>query len=109
MAAYTDEHIRVLREVYPAGGSAAVHALLPEHSPGSIRVKAHQLGVRTRVSGSLRVWTDAEDAVLREHYRSGGVAACAALLSGRSQNSIYARADVLGLSRSQAPALRRSA
>lgn len=42
-------------------------------------------------------WTDAEIAILREHYPAGGVDACLPLLPGRSADAIRAAASRAGI------------
>lgn len=44
-------------------------------------------------------WTTAEVALLREHYPSGGAAACLDVLPGRDEKGIYNKAMTLGLAR----------
>ena len=46
---------------------------------------------------SERFWTEAEDAILREHYGEVGARGCAMRLPGRAARHIYARARKLGL------------
>jgi hypothetical protein len=48
-------------------------------------------------AGARRFWTGREEKLLREHYATGGVSACLAVLPGRSASSIYQRAAILGL------------
>lgn len=42
-------------------------------------------------------WTEAEEAILRAHYPTGGLPACRPLLPGRSNQAIYMRVNVLGV------------
>lgn len=53
-------------------------------------------------------WTTPEVKILREHYQSGGIAACMKLLPGRSEPAIYNKAQALGL-QTKAKAPRRGA
>lgn len=53
--------------------------------------------VGQRRDGSKRFWTTAELKTLLDHYPRGGVAACVPVLPGRSANSIYQRAAILGI------------
>lgn len=48
-------------------------------------------------------WTDAEQALLRQHYPRVGARGCVPLISGRDANGIYAQARKLGL---QAPRIK---
>jgi hypothetical protein len=50
-----------------------------------------------REPGRGKFWTEAEDAVLREHYAEHGQDGCATRLPGRSRASIYTHARALGL------------
>ena len=43
-------------------------------------------------------WTDAEDALMRQHYRERGAVFLAALLPGRTMNAIHQHASAMGLS-----------
>ncbi|WIW89590.1 hypothetical protein K3M67_06425 [Sphingobium sp. V4] len=54
--------------------------------------------------GSRRFWTTREEKLLNQHYPSGGVEACLALLPGRSAVAIYNHASSLGI---QAPATQK--
>ncbi|WP_200957841.1 hypothetical protein [Mesorhizobium sp. Root157] len=47
--------------------------------------------------GTRRFWTGREEKLLRQHYPSGGVSACLAVLPGRTASSIYNRVGILGL------------
>ena len=44
---------------------------------------------------AFKYWTTREIAILKDHYPSGGVEACAALLTGRSWSAIYNRAVIV--------------
>lgn len=46
------------------------------------------------VAMPLKPWTTREVQILREHYPTGGAGACLALLPGRSEGAIYARASL---------------
>ena len=46
---------------------------------------------------SERYWTEAEEAILRDHYPASGVRGCAMRLPGRAARRIYVRANKLGL------------
>jgi len=48
-------------------------------------------------AGSKRFWTTGELKVIREHYPTGGLAACLPLLPGRAAPSIYQKAFELGV------------
>ena len=48
-------------------------------------------------TGGKRYWTGHEEKVLREHFPTGGPAACMARLPGRSAGAIYQHANMLGL------------
>jgi len=54
--------------------------------------------------GSRRFWTTREEALLRQHYPTGGVVACLSHLPGRSAAAIYNHAGTLEL---QAPATQK--
>jgi hypothetical protein len=60
---------------------------------------------------SKRFWTEAETDILRAHYPTGGAAACALKLPGRSRAKIRAKANALGLHtvKQALPRQRRSA
>lgn len=47
--------------------------------------------------GGRRFWTGREEKLLREHFPSGGLAACLPHLPGRSAGAIYQHANVIGL------------
>lgn len=61
--------------------------------------RRQQPSQRVRVTGrhSDRFWSEAEDAIVRQHYPLGAASACEPLLPGRSRISIYQRAANLGL------------
>ncbi|HDZ74347.1 MAG TPA: hypothetical protein ENH55_16605 [Aurantimonas coralicida] len=46
VARYTAEELATIRELFPAGGAVACHAVLPDHTLGSIAQKANRIGVR---------------------------------------------------------------
>lgn len=55
-----------------------------------------------------RFWTDAEIAIIAEHYPSGGMAGCLARLPGRTPAGIHQAARKLGIGSEKMPAERAS-
>ena len=72
---WSPDELRVLRERYPYGGSAACLPFLPARDEITIRAKARKLGLR--FMNAYRQWppsTDQLDAAIRKLYANGLVA-----------------------------------
>lgn len=102
----------LLREAYPTGTAQELINLFPDRSPHGIRRRAARLGIACEVfkdwsgyrsdpermaSRFDNLWTEREDAVLRERYGRGTAQELLAQLPGRSSQSIGNRAARLGL------------
>lgn len=72
--------------------------LAPAREPSGIRelLDVNPVAGEPR-KGPRRFWTGREEKLLRQHYPEGGVAACLAVLPGRTASSIYNRVGQLGL------------
>lgn len=93
---WTTLEVATLAELYPVGGSKAVNAALPHRSRGTIKVRAHALGIRR--NRSAVVWSAAEDAAIAEHYPTKGAKFVARLLE-RDHGDVMRRARKLGVRR----------
>lgn len=102
MAPYSDEEVEIIRQNYPTRGSVGVADLLPGRTPMAIATKAHSLGLKVdkdaaRKPTSPFAWSEAELAILRRFYPTGGTIACAPRLPGRSVTAIQMKASLLGV------------
>jgi hypothetical protein len=90
--------ISVLKQLYPIGGPSAVHAVLPHRSPGTIRVIAHQQGVRFRhgTPSASRRWDADDDAVVALNFPTLGSKRTACLID-RTPAAVAGRAQKLGI------------
>lgn len=100
---WTTREERILREHFPAGGSAACRPLLPRRSDGAIYQHAQKLGLKAPAGEfSRQRWAPSEqiDALIRRTYqgepRKGIVADCARIV-GRPRWWVSKRAADLGL------------
>lgn len=98
---WTPDEEALLRSSMAQGGLTAAYAAFPSRSENSVHNKAQVMGLLAE-RGPRRVWSSAEDAVLRSNYPDlgpGGIAE-RGLLPGRSQRAIVGRASKLGVYRS---------
>ncbi len=92
---WTEDELAILRTEYPRLGYRTSEKLL-NRDPVAVRRKAGQLGVRYQ--GPFYrddMWTEEDDALLREHYPKGGSIACLDLFPSRSKTAISDRAYLL--------------
>lgn len=112
----TDAEFEEWRRVYPTGGSAAVKALFPHRSMGSIKVNAHKRGLKVNPDAlaELRVaprrhhnsWTPQEDEVIKDLYHAVSMQRLLQLLPGRTLDAIRGRAGFLDVARPLSRVLR---
>jgi len=90
--------ISLLKRLYPIGGPSAVHAVLPHRSLGTIRVIAHQQGVRFRhgTPSASRRWNADDDAVLSDNFPTLGSKQTAKMID-RTPAAVAGRAQKLGV------------
>ena len=100
---WTAEEIDILKKYYPTEGDA-VFERLPGRTAKSCRIQASKLKISKNISSAIiqddrkyiRLWTKAEDEILREYYaEEGSNVRCR--LNQRSAESCRGRAAALGL------------
>lgn len=105
---WTAEEIEILKKHYPTEGDA-VFKRLPGRTAKSCRIQASKLKISKNISSAIiqddrkyiRLWTKAEDEILREYYaEEGSNVRCR--LNQRSAESCRGRAATLGLTYSGA-------
>ena len=84
---------RLVRQMWGSAPLAMISTVLPHRTPNAIKSHARVLGVRR---GNRKVWTAAEDSVLRERYPHESSQALATRF-GCTLSSVYERAKRLGL------------
>lgn len=110
---WTAEEDQLLRELFPKEGPACA-SRFPIRMKGKVLERARTLGLFGRKKrsenqasktwaalkelqqpGKRTRWREAEDEIIRKHYLTIGSAGCAALLPGRTVETIRARAERL--------------
>ena len=100
---WTAEEIEILKKHYPTEGDA-VFKRLPGRTAKSCRIQASKLKISKNISSAIvqndskyiRLWTKAEDEILREYYSEEG-SNVRYRLNQRSAESCRGRAAALGL------------
>ena len=100
---WTTEEIEILKKYYPTEGDA-VFKRLPGRTAKSCRIQASKLKISKNISSTIvqddrkyiRLWTKAEDEILREYYAEEG-SNVRYRLNQRSAESCRGRAAALGL------------
>ena len=94
---WTEDEIRILRDVYPKSGVSGVQKLLPNRSSLACSKMAIQLGLTAKRSKEQIKWSDAEIEILKSHYPDMGKDVTR-LLPGRTAATCCRIASELGLS-----------
>lgn len=108
---WSAEEEAVLQSLYQSKGVIACCDALKGRSIHSIRKHVRVLGIEgpsghhflsgATISRGGKVWSEAEDTILRNLYASQGARACRDALPSRSMDSIHKHARVLGVVKSQ--------
>lgn len=103
---WSEKEVDILCQHYPNSSWETLHSLLPNRSRNAIYGRAESLGLSREKHEftrkfSPRYWSDQELALLRQHYPSSPLPTLLSALPNRDQNSIYAKAKSLGLSRTR--------
>ena len=106
---WTADEIEILRKYYPAEGDQVCERL-SGRTAKSCRIQASKMEISKNISSSatvqndvkyVRLWTEAEDKILREYYAAEG-SKVRYRLNQRSAESCRGRAAALGLTYSGA-------
>lgn len=89
---WTPDECEIVRQHYPAGGSAEVLKLLPNRTLKAVQGQARRLGLPMRAKN----WPAEHDELLRQHYRARG-GLVVAEMTGRSVVAVQTRARILGV------------
>lgn len=92
---WSEAEDEIIRKHYLTIGSAGCAALLPRRTAESIRARAERIRC-VRPHSTPKVWSDAEDQILRKYYPIEG-AACVSRLPGRTEAAVKSRAWLSGL------------
>ena len=101
--AWTEKELNLLREHYPSSDWDTILSTLPSRSKDSIRVKAIEQSIqRLTPSPKPNDWSESEIALLKEHYPVSHWDIVCSVLPNRTPKGIHAKAQKLGLYRSEA-------